>query len=275
MISRTKTLCVVLAGVWMAVLALPQACAQDGTEAAVKADKTGTNPMNFTYDARVYNEFQWLNTKGDGHQNVTTLELRVPFADGKWQFRGRVRGVDLAADLNDDGSDDLNETGMGDSDFRLMTIPYMSKKGAVALGTEFFFDTASEDELGAGSTTVAPLVFLAYFNPIGKGSILVPGYQHLISVEYDEGRDQVHQGLIDLFLVKTFANNQIWGYVDPQILLDYENNKEFMLLEIQAGTMLDKLLPFKGHSVYVMPSFGVGADRPYDVSVEAGYKVVW
>ncbi len=57
----------------------------------MKADKTGTNPINFTNDARIYNEFQWLNTEGDGNQNITTLEFRTPFLDGKWQFRLRAR----------------------------------------------------------------------------------------------------------------------------------------------------------------------------------------
>ena len=37
------------------------------------SDKAGTNPVNFTHDVRLYNEFLWLNTKGDGEQNITTL----------------------------------------------------------------------------------------------------------------------------------------------------------------------------------------------------------
>jgi hypothetical protein len=48
-----------------------------------------------------------------------------------------------------------------------------------------------------------------------------------------------------------------------------------MLLEIQAGMMTDNLFGTKGHSAYVMPSFGVGSERPYDYSIEAGYKIVW
>lgn len=39
-------------------------------------DQTGTNPINFTFDARLYNEYQWLNTEGDGNQNITTFEYR-------------------------------------------------------------------------------------------------------------------------------------------------------------------------------------------------------
>jgi hypothetical protein len=48
-------------------------------------DKTGTNPVNFQREFRINNEFLWLNTAGDGTQNLTTVEFKTPFADGKWQ----------------------------------------------------------------------------------------------------------------------------------------------------------------------------------------------
>jgi hypothetical protein len=245
----------------------------DKIKEVFKADKTGTNPLNFTYDARLYNEYRWLNTEGDGSQNLVTGEFRAPFAGGKWQVRAKVRRVDLKADFNNDGFDDVDDGGMGDTDIRVMTIPYLSmeKKLGVATGVEFFLDTASEDSLGTGATSLAPFVFLGLFNPIGPGSIFVPGYQHTFSVDEATGRDKVHTGLIDMFLVKTWQKNKYWGYVDPQIIFDYEDNTEFMLFEIQAGMMLGRA----GHSIWTMPSFGVGTDRPYDYSLEIGYKVVW
>ena len=282
---RTIIFSTILAGLLIAGWVSTSALAQDEAEAAAKEDvkatfekdETGTNPINFTFDARLYNEYQWLNTAGDGGQNITTFEFRAPFADGKWQFRSKLRAVDLKADFNDDGTDDVDDFGFGDIDVRFMTIPYinMQKKLAVALGVEFFLNTASEDSLGAGAWTVAPLVFLPIFNPLGPGSIFVPGYQHKISIDEDDGRSRVHQGLIDFFLVKTFAQNQYWAYIDPQIVLDYENSREFMLLELQGGMMLDKFVGSKGHSIWILPSFGVGSDRPYDFSFEVGYKYIW
>ena len=282
---RTIIFSTILAGLLIAGWVSTSALAQDEAEAAAKEDvkakfekdKTGTNPVNFTFDARLYNEYQWLNTAGDGGQNITTFEFRAPFADGKWQFRSKLRAVDLKADFNDDGTDDVDDFGFGDIDVRFMTIPYinMQKKLAVALGVEFFLNTASEDSLGAGAWTVAPLVFLPIFNPLGPGSIFVPGYQHKISIDEDDGRSRVHQGLIDFFLVKTFAQNQYWAYIDPQIVLDYENSREFMLVELQGGMMLDKFVGSKGHSIWILPSFGVGSDRPYDFSFEVGYKYIW
>ena len=245
----------------------------DQVKEEFKKDKTGTNPMNFTHDLRLYDEYRWLETEGDGSQNLLTTEYRSPFAGGKWQFRGKIRRNDIKADFNDDGFDDVDEGGFGDTDIRIMTVPYlnMEKKLAVALGVEAFFNTASEEALGTGATSVAPFIFLGIFNPIGKGSIFVPGYQHTISIDEDRGRSKVHSGLIDMFLVKTWNSNKYWGYVDPQILLDYEAHTEFMLLEFQAGMMLGRA----GHSIWAMPSFGVGKDRPYSFSLELGYKIVW
>jgi hypothetical protein len=282
---RTIQCIAVLAGLLIAGWMSTSVHAQDDAEAAAKEDvkakfkndSTGTNPMNFTFDARLYNEFQWLNTAGDGSQNITTLEFRAPLGDGKWQFRGKFRTQSLSADTNNDGSDNVDESGFGDTDLRFMTVPYMNMKKRIALapGVEFLLPTATDPALGSGAWTVAPFIFLGYFNPIGKGSIFVPGYQHFISLDEDPGRDKVHRGLIDMFLVKTFAKNQYWAYVDPQIILDYENSKEFMQLELQGGMMLDNLFGVKGHSIWVMPSFGIGSDRPYDTSLEVGYKYVW
>jgi hypothetical protein len=275
-----------LLGITAAILSiavLPQA-SQAGDEegkgageikAQMKKDQTGTNPLNFTFDARLYNEYQWLNTAGDGGQNITTLEFRAPLGDGKWQFRGKIRGQGLKADLDNDGIDDVDEYAMGDTDLRFMTIPYLTNKMGVAPGIELLLPTATDPSLGSGAWTLAPFTFLAFFNPLGPGSIFIPGYQHFISLDEDPGRSRINRGLIDLFLVKTFADNQFWAYIDPQVILDYENSDYFAQIELQAGAMLDKLLGTKGHSVWVMPSFGVGADRPYDYSLEVGYKFVW
>ncbi|MBW2670763.1 MAG: hypothetical protein JRD87_12950 [Deltaproteobacteria bacterium] len=70
-------------------------------------------------------------------------------------------------------------------------------------------------------------------------------------------------------------DKQRWALFDPQIVLDYENEIEFMIIDIEAGTMIDKYLGTKGHSAYVRPSIGIGDDRPTDGSIEVGYKVIW
>jgi hypothetical protein len=116
-------------------VSIDEAVSTDATvKEAFEKDKTGTNPINFTNDARLYNEYRWLNTEGDGSQNLVTAEYRMPFASGKWQLRAKVRRVDLKADFNNDGFDNVDEGGMGDTDIRFMTVPYLSmeKKMGVA-----------------------------------------------------------------------------------------------------------------------------------------------
>lgn len=251
--------------------------AMENIEAAKAADKTGTNPINFTHDLRFYNEFIWLNTEGDGYQNVTTLEYRQPFASDKWQFRTRIRGVGLEVDLNDDGEDEFNEWGLGEIDFRLLTVPWLDMKmlQAVALGIETWLPTA-EDGLGSQRLTFGPQIFWAKFNPFGsKGWLFAPGYQHRFSVWEDDDVDTLHQSAIDLYVVGISPDKQYWFLLDPQIILDWEEEDSYMIVDMELGMMLDRITGSKGHSIYLRPSVGVGGDRPTDGSIEIGYKIVW
>ncbi len=271
-----------LVGVLVGLSAV-SAVAQDDMEEAVdieaemEKDKTGTNPINFTFDARVYNEFQWLNTDGDGDQNITTFEFRAPLGDGKRQYRMKMRFQDLEADLNDDGIDDLDESGMGDMDIRFLKVPYVNteKMMAFAYGLEMFLPTASEDALGSGAWVMGPQLFGVFFKVLGMIDLVAPGYQHRFSIDEDDGRDDVHQSVIDLFLLKMSKDKQQWVLNQSTLVLDWENNTEFMQVDLEFGTMLDALLEAKGHSCYLRPGFGIGADRFQDASIEAGYKVVW
>lgn len=245
--------------------------AQEQTDGA---DKTGTNPVNFQRDLRAYNEFSWLNTEGDGDQNLTTVEFRTPFAKGKWQWRVRARYNSITADVNDDGRDDIDESGVGDIDMRFLTVPIldMANRQAFAFGLEVFLDTASEDALGSGTTSLGPQAFYVKFL---KNGLFAPGLQYKFSVDEDSGRADTDQIIIDLNYLRMAGDKQSWFFTDPQIVIDNENDTAFAIVDLEFGWMMSKWWPdLKGHSFYVRPSFGVGADRPSDYSVELGYKIV-
>jgi len=232
-------------------------------------DKSGTNPLNFSYDARLYNEYQWLNVPGGGSKNDTTFEFRAPFADGKWQFRTRLRATNLS--INKAG---ISEFGFGDMDMRFLTIPYvnMATKQAMAIGLEVFIPTGSNDAFSSNAFSFGPQVFYAFLAPFGGlVDLIAPGYQHQFSVYEESGASNVHLGLVDLFILKTFNEKQQWVMLNPQGILNYEAHKEWIQFDVEVGTMLKK----KGHSLYARPSFGIGNDRSYDYSFEAGYKIVW
>jgi hypothetical protein len=145
-----------------------------------------------------------------------------------------------------------------------------------ATGLEAFLDTAEEDSLGSGATSLGPQVFAVFFKPFGGlFDLISPAYQHKFSIEEDDGRSDIHQGLIDIYFLKMSSDKQRWVLINPTGVLDYENNTEFLNIDVEVGTMIDKYFGTKGHSVYLRPGFQIGADRPVDGSLECGYKIIW
>ncbi|MGI9237183.1 MAG: hypothetical protein ACR2QZ_07285 [Woeseiaceae bacterium] len=265
-------------------LALPSlAAAQEASAEKISgdtSDKTGTNPVNFQRDLRFYNEYSWLNTLGDGSQNVLTAEYRQALFDGEWQFRARVPFVtSLEADFNNDGIDDIDESGVGDANFRLLKKPWFKGRHAIAIAMEFFLNTASEDALGAGTTTLGPQMFYAYFfgkNPIPipgyrGGGLFAPGIQYRFSIDEDAGRSKTDAIAIDINYLAMSEDKKRWLYVNPQILSDQENNQDYAFFDIEFGWVN---LKRKGQSWYIRPTFTIGADRPSDYGLEFGYKFV-
>ena len=242
-----------------------------------KSDKSGTNPINFQRDFRIYNEHLWL----DGNQNLATVEFRTPFAGGKWQFRTRVPFItSLRADVNGDGIDDIDDSGLGDVNFRLLTVPYFKGANALAFALEVFLNTASDDSLGAGTTSLAPVVFYGRFfrggfGPWKRGGLFAPGLQYRFSIDEDEGRNETEQVILDINFLLQSVDQQSWLYAEPQIVFDQETNAEFAIMDIEFGWMMTKWWPdLKGQSFYLRPTFTVGRDRPTDYGIEVGYKWV-
>ena len=216
----------------VAVALIASSVASSAQEQTDTSDKTGTNPINFQRDLRLFNEYTWLNTEGDGAQNQATLEFRTPFADGKWQWRARARYNSIEADLDDDGDDDIDEIGIGDFDMRFLTVPYLKGKNAFAAAFEVFLDTATEDALGAGTTAFGPQAFFVRFFQPGTltpgGGLFAPGFQYKFDVDKEAGRDDTEQFLMDLNLLVMAKDKQSWFFTDPQIVIDFENKRRVL-----------------------------------------------
>jgi hypothetical protein len=212
---------------------------------------------------------------------LTTLEYRTPFAGGKWQFRTRVPVYNIVnADLNNDGMDNINDSGLGDINFRLITVPVLKGADGIAVGLEFFLNTASKDSLGSGTTSLAPVVFFGHFfrggfGPWQKGGLFAPGLQYKFSIDEDEGRAKTEQAIIDINFLLTSEDGQSWLFAEPQIVFDQETNADFAIMDIEFGWMMTKWKPdMKGHSFYVRPTFTIGTDRSTDYGLELGYKFI-
>ena len=105
--------------------------AQQGDKA--KSDNSGTNPINFTYDFRIWQETQDL--QGENTFSKMTFEYRFPLSK-TWagRFRGYVSTLNLAGQ---------SFHGLGDVDVRVIHVPLVKKKWAVALGLEATLNSAT------------------------------------------------------------------------------------------------------------------------------------
>ena len=163
---------------------------------AKKKDDTGTNPINFTYDARFYTETSWL--RPDNSSLITnTFELRLPLGRTMANLTNQKLGIfnDLGSrhalrlkyrykSLNTEAGQgpNTNISGTGDLDFRYLYVPWVTNKHGLALGLEAYLPTASNPALGTGKTVLRPQAFLGFFGLLGKNSLFVPGCLYLKSV---------------------------------------------------------------------------------------------
>ena len=277
-----------IACTWLILLVLYNA--SPGFAQQNKEDKTGTNPVNFTYDFRLYTEIAELR-KSSGSLLTHTAEFRWPlgrdianlrgegpgslFYDmGKrFQMRFRARYKSLSVDAPGAGAFDSEDvSGIGDFDARLLGIAYASKRFILAPGLEAFFDTASNDALGEGKTSLGPVVFGVFPGILGGRSLFAPGYQYIFSVSGEDARPDISRSQIDLYFVWLLAQGKNWLIVNPQIFLDHENDKEAATIEAEWGFMI---APALGISGYMRPGVGMGTDRPYDWNFEVALKFVW
>ncbi len=235
------------------------AVAADGGE----QDNSGTNPVRFTHDFRIYMETMSL-PGGDHALTKTTFEFRVPLSE-RLAFRTRIPHATLSID---GGS---TTTGLGDIDARLLYLPVIKKSWALATGLEAFFNTATHDLLGSGKTSLGPQIFFVKFAPFGlKGALLAPAYQYVFDVAGSDARPDVRRHGFDLFGVWLAPSKKNWVVINPQYVIDEENSSETLQLETELGQMM-----FGATSSYIRPGMFLAGDEAYDWSVEVGFKVIW
>jgi len=268
---------------WVVALAAPGLAQQD------EKDDTGTNPINFTYDARLYMEMSGLPSDA-GSLITTTYEFRAPlgrtlsnltnqgagiFNDLGDRFalrlKTRHKSVNLNADSERSGAN-TNFSGIGDLDVRLLAVPYMKQKFAIAGGLEAYLPTATNDALGDGRYALVPQVFFGFFGLLGPKSIFVPGYLYVADVGGDSDRTSVDQHKIDVYFVWLLANMKNWLIINPQANFDVGNDRELFLVDAEFGFMVPQL---PGASTWLRPGVGFGSDRPFDWTLEFGFKFIW
>jgi hypothetical protein len=278
MITSTIRNILLATGMVVACLALP---------VQAQEDNTGTNPVNFTYDYRLYTEMASLPVD-DSSLITNTTEFRWPLGrdvanlkgvgagspyhdmGSRFAMRLRARHSNLSVELP--GSDTYSVSGIGDLDARLLYLPYVGNKSILAVGLEGFFDTATNSALGSGKTSLGPTVIGVFPGLVGRGSLFAPAYQYVFDVGGSSDRADISRSQLDIYFVWALAGGKNWLIVDPQVIFDHENDTTPALAEIEWGFMV---APEIGLSGWLRPGIGIGADRLYDWNLEAGIKFVW
>lgn len=211
-----------------------------GQESQGTADKSGTNPADFSKTLQVREEYYSLNN-GDLYATKTELLYSQPLA-GKWKLDYEIPflvGTDAFG---------ANLFGLGDISVTPKMRPYLSRKLAVIAGMEITAPTGTRDQLSSNRWTLGPTVTVAFFFPEYR-LIFAPTYQDTFSisrsnaasnfasnggdltggdapVDPDATAGDIHKGVVDLYVVYQFSGGRKWILIDPAITIDYEDHSK-------------------------------------------------
>jgi len=262
------------------VLLAQDATAEPATEASGE-DKTGTNPTTIRPGIRVFSEYRNL-PGSNANQFLTTFRGELPVFNGEAKFRVDVPLVYTRASIAlpdglvqendlDFNTLDIDQFGLGDTLTQLSTTPYLTPEFGVNVAAKLYLPTATDRVLGTGKWALGPAVTTAFFFEVGGGSLIfAPTYEHRFSFAGNSDRNDIHLGIVDLYLVYRTASLRNWLTLDPTILFNYNAGNVAATLELEAGQLIAG-----GTSVYIRPGVGIGANKPYDWNLEGGVKVVF
>ena len=172
--------------------------------------------------------------------------------------------------------------GTGDVRARLGWRVLHSADGSLFLGSEFYFPTASQEQLGSGRFSVGPAVV---------GSVNLPDWrsnaylwvEYLTSVTGDlrsgssgstNASDVSTSESRIRMRLNTLWSEQWWSFVESRFFVDWKQNaKTGMVLLFEGGRRLDN-----HWRLYVRPEVGLwGRDLPgaFDYGVEAGVRYMF
>ena len=164
-------------------------------------------------------EFSWLNAE----VSRSALIFRYDYAalrQRRW-LPGR-RGVILRLEIPiaQTSTASTDAVGLGDAYAQLLTIPYFTRKFALAVGTGLGIPTATDDLLGTGHLVLAPAVAPVWFL---EGGMFFVRVQNSTTVAGDDSRPD-----FNVFIVApTFIRNvgaRFWVLADTETQTDWRRD---------------------------------------------------
>ena len=160
------------------------------------------------------------------------------------------------------------ETTTGRGDFYAQTIflPYLSRKFALAIGPAISIPTATQDVLGTGKWTAAPLIAPIWFFARKMGFVFVK-VQDYSSFAGDESRPDIHAVTVTPTILRRLGHGW-WMVGDSESRTDFKTD----LTSFKSGLLVGHMFN-RGFGGWIKPEFPWGEHRQGDWILKAG--VVW
>jgi hypothetical protein len=165
-------------------------------------------------------EFSWLNAD----VSRSAMIFRYDYAalrQRRWLPGRRGVIVRLEMPIAQTSTASSDAVGLGDAYAQLLTVPYFTRKFAVAIGTGLGIPTATDDLLGTGHLVVAPAVAPVWFLP---GGMFLVRVQNSTTVAGDDDRPDFNV----LIVAPTFIHNiggRFWVLADTETQTDWRRDE--------------------------------------------------
>jgi hypothetical protein len=205
---------------------------------------------------------EYYNLRGDSWTNILIFRSDRAFFKKRPRLGGKTGWLtrfDLPVAV--DHRADETRAGLGDLYLQVLYLPYLTRKFGFAAGTGLSLPTATDERLGTGKLTVAPVVAPIWFFP-GRGFGFIK-MQDNISVAGDRDRPDLHYFTTTPLLVWR-VKRKWWVQFDTEARTNFQASGH---TGYRSGFLIGRVL--KGRmGVWVKPEVGWGRYREIDFAIK-------
>jgi len=225
-------------------------------------DNDGTDPTRPPTMAGL--SFEHVDLRNGFSNQSLFATIQAPIGSG-----GQTLKLRLPVSANDTTAD--HDYGLGDISLKYTNVLERNAAYGLVFSVELLFNTAARPALGAGINVLKLTGVYAHF--LEGGAIFAPALVHSIATGGDHSRDRVNLTTVDFYYVPRLANPKLYMTFDPNLSRDWEKSRIYGGLAVTLGYRLGPMLGGRGQA-YIKPQGLVGADRPVNWGIEAGFQLL-
>jgi hypothetical protein len=189
----------------------------DQPSAAVENDANPTRAVLFSLRPEIYRPSEGVTQAALIFRYDQASLRQRRWLPGK---RGVLLRFEMPVSYTNSG-DTVQQAGLGDAYAQAISIPYFSRTFAFFVGTGLKIPTATDQVLGSGKWTLAPLAGPIWFLP--TRALFFVKVQELVSIAGDSARPDVNTLLITPVFIQT-VKTRWWILVDSETNTNWERD---------------------------------------------------